>query len=172
MATLNRPTDSVPQKAEPGGLAEIWLGDGDHDEDERPDSRAHNERAGRSVRHVLIVEDELFIAWHLEDVIKGMNHHVCGLTARGEDAVARIRALDPDLVLMDVNLAGQIDGIEAAVRIQATAAVPIIFITAYGDRDTLERIEKVAPGSVVLQKPITAEGLRRAVTAALPPRGN
>jgi len=167
LATLNRPTDFVPQQAEPGRAAEIWLSHGDHGENGRPDRRAEAERAGRSVRHVLIVEDELLIAWHLEDLIKGMSHHVCGVTARGEDAVAKIRALDPDLVLMDVNLAGQMDGIEAARRISEAATVPIIFITAYGDRDTLERIERVAPGSVVLQKPITADGLSRAVAAAL-----
>jgi CheY-like chemotaxis protein len=172
LANLNRPTDTVPQQAQRDGLAEIWLSNGDHEKDQEPGARARADGPEGSVRTVLIVEDELLIAWHLEDLIKGMNHQVCGVTARGEDAVARIAALGADLVLMDVNLAGQIDGIEAARRIRAATGAPIIFITAYSDRDTLERIESVAPGSVVLQKPITVEALARAVAAAIKPRRN
>jgi CheY-like chemotaxis protein len=155
-----------------GGLAEVWLGSGEPDDADQLGRWGERERAHRQVPHILIVEDELFIAWHLEDIVQSMNHHVCAISARGEDAVAKASELTPDLVLMDVNLAGKMDGIEAARRIAEAQRVPVIFITAYGDRGTLDRIEHAVPGSTVLQKPIAAETLRLAVTAALGPRAN
>jgi CheY-like chemotaxis protein len=155
-----------------GALAEVWLGSGERDEADQLEHSGRQERAHRQVPHILIVEDELFIAWHLEDIVQGMNHHVCAMTAKGEDAVAKASELAPDLVLMDVNLAGKMDGIEAARRIAEAQRIPVIFITAYGDEGTLDRIEHAVPGSTVLQKPIAAETLRLAVAAALGPPAN
>ncbi len=155
-----------------GGLAEVWLGSGERDDGDQLGRGGRQERTNRQVPHILIVEDELFIAWHLEDIVQSMNHHVCAISARGEDAVAKASDLAPDLVLMDVNLAGRMDGIEAARRIAEAQRIPVIFITAYGDRGTIDRIEHAVPGSTVLQKPIAAETLRLAVAAALGRRAN
>src|SRR3569832_479588 len=81
---------------------------------------------------VLIVEDELLVAWHLESLIREQSLEVCGLVPDGDGAVEQAADLDVDLVLMDVRLAGRLDGIEAARRIREQRDTPIIFITAHG----------------------------------------
>ena len=90
---------------------------------------------------VLIVEDELFVAWHLESLVRDLKYDVCGLVPDGEGAVEQAADLEADLVLMDISLSGEMDGIEAARRIRQDRDTPIIFITAYSDAATLERIK-------------------------------
>src|SRR6266581_3298254 len=99
---------------------------------------------------VLIVEDELLVAWHLESLIREQSLEVCGLVPDGDGAVEQAADLDIDLVLMDVRLAGRMDSIEAARRIRETRSTPIIFITAHGDPVTRAKIEQVLPGTPVL----------------------
>lgn len=122
--------------------------------------------AGRPVR-VLIVEDELLVAWHLETLAREQNLEVCGLVPDGDGAIEQAADLDVDLVLMDVRLAGRMDGIEAARRIREQRGTPVIFITAHGDTATRAHIERVLPGAPVLAKPITAERLRQAIAAVV-----
>jgi CheY-like chemotaxis protein len=145
----------------------------DSDPDETPGqqqtSDARREREARAVPHVLIVEDEMFLAWHVEDIVRGLDMHVCGIAARGEDAVARAPELRPDLALMDVHLGGEMDGIEAAERIKAIDDIPVVFITAYSDPAIMARIAAIAPQAQILAKPVTAEALSRAILAALRP---
>jgi CheY-like chemotaxis protein len=121
-------------------------------------SRAHATR-------VLIVEDELLVAWHLESLARELNLEVCALVPDGDGAIEQAADLDVDLVLMDIRLAGRMDGIEAARRIQENRGTPIIFITAHGDAATRAHIEKLLPGAPVLAKPITAQHLRDAIAA-------
>src|SRR5438477_10354246 len=85
---------------------------------------------------VLIVEDELLVAWHLESLSREQNLEVCGLVPDGDGAIEQAADLDVDLILMDIRLAGQMDGIEAARRIRGQRPTPIIFITAHGDPAT------------------------------------
>src|SRR5437763_11527769 len=92
-------------------------------------------RSTSQVPRVLIVEDELLVAWHLESLIREQSLEVCGLVPDGDGAVEQAADLDVDLVLMDVRLAGRMDGIEAARRIRETRNTPIIFITAHGDQE-------------------------------------
>ena len=67
---------------------------------------------------VVIVEDELLVAWHLESLVRDQHHEVCALVPDGEGAIEQAGDLDADLVLMDIRLAGRMDGIEAARRIR------------------------------------------------------
>ena len=90
---------------------------------------------------VLIVEDELLVAWHLESLVREQNLEVCGLVPDGEGAVEQAVDLDVDLILMDIRLAGRMDGIEAARRIREQRDTPIIFITAHGDQATRAHID-------------------------------
>ena len=83
----------------------------------------------------------------------------------GEGAIEQAGDLDADLVLMDIRLAGRMDGIEAARRIRESRGTPIIFITAHGDPATREHIERVVPGAPVLAKPVTGDKLRDAIAA-------
>ena len=116
---------------------------------------------------VLIVEDELLVAWHLESLTREQNLDVCALVPDGDGAVEQAIDHDVDLVLMDIRLAGRMDGIEAAQRIREQRPTPIIFITAHGDPITRARIENVLPGTPVLAKPITADRLREAIASVM-----
>ncbi len=116
---------------------------------------------------VLIVEDELLVAWHLESLIREQSLEVCGLVPDGDGAVEQAADLDVDLVLMDVRLAGRMDGIEAARRIREQRDTPIIFITAHGDQETRAHIDQMVPGAPVLAKPISAHRLRDAIALVL-----
>ena len=125
------------------------------------------QRAAHPLSRVLIVEDELLVAWHLESLAREQNLEVIGLVPDGDGAIEQAVDLDVDLVLMDIRLAGQMDGIEAARRIREQRDTPIIFITAHGDAATRARIEKVLPGTPVLAKPITAERLKEAIDSVM-----
>ena len=116
---------------------------------------------------VLIVEDELFVAWHLESLVRDLKYDVCGLVPDGEGAVEQAADLEADLVLMDISLSGEMDGIEAARRIRQDRDTPIIFITAYSDAATLARIKELVPHAPVLAKPISPERLRTAIAGVL-----
>src|SRR6187551_1570778 len=116
---------------------------------------------------VLIVEDELLVAWHLESLSREQNLEVCGLVPDGDGAIEQAIDLDVDLILMDIRLAGRMDGIEAARRIRDQRNTPIIFVTAHGDSATRAHIDQVVPGTPVLAKPITAERLREAIASVM-----
>jgi CheY-like chemotaxis protein len=128
-----------------------------------PASQATAER--RDGLRVLIVEDELLVAWHLESLLRDQSHEVCALVPDGEGAIEQADDLDADLVLMDIRLAGRMDGIEAARQIRATRGTPVIFITAHGDPATRAHVERVVPGAPVLAKPVSGERLRDAIAA-------
>ncbi len=117
---------------------------------------------------VLIAEDELLVAWHLESLARDLHLDVCGLVPDGEGAIEQAGDLDVDLVLMDIRLAGRMDGIEAARRIRESRGTPIIFVTAHGDPATRSYVERVVPGAPVLSKPVTGEQLRQAIAKVLP----
>lgn len=116
---------------------------------------------------VLIVEDELLVAWHLESLTREQNLEVCGLVPDGDGAIEQAIDLDVDLVLMDIRLAGQMDGVEAARRIREQRDTPIIFITAHGDPATRAHIDRIVPGAPVLAKPINAERLKEAIAMVM-----
>src|SRR5215210_5403286 len=88
---------------------------------------------------ILIVEDETIVAADLTEKLRRIGYEVVGSTRRGEDAVTIAAAERPTLVLMDIVLAGEMDGIEAADRIRQTSNLPIVFLTAHSDTDTLAR---------------------------------
>ena len=80
-------------------------------------------RSTSQVPRVLIVEDELLVAWHLESLAREQNLEVCGLVPDGDGAIEQATDLDADLILMDIRLAGRMDGIEAARRSRHETAV-------------------------------------------------
>jgi CheY-like chemotaxis protein len=118
---------------------------------------------------VLIVEDEIFVAWHLEATLQELNLTVCGMAPDGQSAIDKARKLDADLILMDINLQGDMDGIEAVRQIRETHTAPVIFITAYSDPVTLGRIRKIAPDAPVLAKPVSLNVLKAAVASVMAP---
>jgi len=94
---------------------------------------------------ILVVEDEAIIAKDLQWRLEGMGYEVPAVIASGEEAISRTVEFKPDLVLMDIMLLGEIDGIEAANEIRAKSDIPIIYLTAYADDEILERAKISEP---------------------------
>ena len=94
----------------------------------------------RMNRHrLLIVEDEVIVALDMEDRLAALGYQLVGHALTGEGALELTRELRPDLVLMDIRLQGDMDGIAAAAEIRRRFHVPVIFLTAYSEDETLER---------------------------------
>ena len=94
---------------------------------------------------VLVVEDESIVALDLSRRLAEMGHSVAAVVSSGEEAVSRAADLAPDVILMDVKLRGDIDGIEAARRIGETSSVPIVYLTSFAEESTLERAKATDP---------------------------
>jgi CheY-like chemotaxis protein len=121
-------------------------------------------------RRALIVEDEAFLAMSLAAYMRGLGFDTCDLAADGQQAVLKAMSNQPDIVLMDVNLEGGREGIEAARWLREVCDIPIVFVTAYTDRVTLQRIHEQVPGAPVIAKPLYRERLARAVAEVCDPR--
>lgn len=100
--------------------------------------------AGGALR-ILLVEDDLLIALSMEMELRDAGYCVPKRVATGEKAVLAAREESPDVILMDIRLAGDIDGVDAALGIREFSDVPIIFMTGYQDDGTEERARAVNP---------------------------
>ena len=156
---MNIPWSDLPV---PDAPELFWLAPGDTDPTDEGVEAGDVERAPRR-RRALIVEDEIFIALYLETILQDLGLDVSAIVATGRDAVETAIRTEPDMIFMDVNLRGDIDGVEAARQALAVLDVPVIFVTAYGDEATLRRIDAVAPNAPVLQKPPQTATLAAAI---------
>ena len=116
---------------------------------------------------VLVVEDEYFVALAAEEALAAAGFEVVGVAATAEEAVEIARAERPDLVLMDIRLAGVRDGIDAAAEIRSGLGIPSLFATAHSDAATRARGEGAAAPMGWLTKPYAPTELAAAVAAAL-----
>jgi DNA-binding NarL/FixJ family response regulator len=112
----------------------------------------------------LIVEDEILIALDLEATMSGLGFEVCALAPSAREARALAMSNQPDVVVMDVYLDGCRDGIEAGRWLREVCEVPVVFVTSYSDKATVERIHEQVPGAPVLQKPVYRERLAEAIS--------
>jgi len=94
---------------------------------------------------ILVVEDEKIIAMDIQHTLRGFGYEVCGVVSSGEESIEQAFQNRPDLVLMDIGLKGPIDGICAARAIQSHLPIPVIYLTAYGDEKTLNRVDQTKP---------------------------
>jgi len=115
---------------------------------------------------ILVVEDERIVALDLQHILEGFGHEVVATAPSGERAIELARQHQPDLILMDINLEGKIDGTEAAERIQADRPIPVVFLTAYTESGTLARAEKSAPYGYLV-KPVETRALQATLRMAL-----
>lgn len=113
--------------------------------------------------NVLLVEDDLIIRMDLENRIRHCGAVVAAATATGEGAVELAREHEPDLILMDIKLKGEMDGIEAAVRISEFLVCTIIFISSYEKQDVGDRLVRSRCTIGYFSKPLSNETLRRIV---------
>ncbi|MDP8227203.1 MAG: response regulator, partial [Candidatus Celaenobacter polaris] len=119
-----------------------------------------------SKTNVLIVEDEIIVAKNTETMLKVLDYNVVGICISGEQAIKVVNEKKPDLILMDIVLGGDIDGIQAAAEILKQVEVPIIFATCYTDKDTLKRAKEIAPYGYII-KPFQKKELLASIEIAL-----
>ena len=111
---------------------------------------------------ILIVEDEMFSAVFLKKTIQNLGYLPVGTVSSGDEALEQTEQSDVDLVLMDINLVGDMDGIEAAKVLKQNYELPVIFITAYDDTTTRSRAMKIQPEDF-LTKPFETKELKSAI---------
>lgn len=115
---------------------------------------------------ILVVEDERIIACDIKDYLERSGYIVPAIAAYGQQAIEKAEALQPDLVLMDVMLKGDMNGIEAAEEIFARFQIPIVYLTAYSDENTLNKAKTTQPFGYVL-KPFDETQLITTIEIAL-----
>ncbi len=115
---------------------------------------------------ILVVEDERIVAKDIQNTLKNLGYEVVAISSTGEDAIEKAGELRPDVVLMDIVLKGAIDGIEAANKIRTSFKIPIIYLTAYEDGDTLDRAKLTEPLGYIL-KPFEERDLHTTLEMAL-----
>lgn len=115
---------------------------------------------------ILVIEDELIIGAKISMQLTSLGYAVTGILPRGEEALQHVRENKPDLVLLDIQLKGQLDGIETAHQLQKEGPLPIIYITANSDEASFERAKATRPYAFIT-KPFKQLDLQRAIELAI-----
>lgn len=123
-----------------------------------PQSSGFPEEAGAKKLRILIVEDEVFVRLQAEDFLISEGFDVVASAVSAESAIREAGAHKPDLILMDIRLLGERDGIDAAIEIKQRFGIPSIFVTAYKDAATRTRAAQAEPLGFI-DKPYTRETL-------------
>lgn len=117
-------------------------------------------------KKILLVEDHEAIAAFMKTVLAQEGYTVCGVAASGEEAIEKASRAAPDLILMNIKLIGKINGIEACESINRTYKIPVLFVSAYTDSDSIEKAMRNNPRGY-LMKPFRVAHLLRKVEKAL-----
>ncbi|RPI73198.1 MAG: response regulator [Ignavibacteriales bacterium] len=115
---------------------------------------------------VLIAEDEAVIALEIKQVLSRNNYNVVGIVRSGEDLIKASAEKNPDIIVSDISLKGNLNGIDAAKAIHKLKDIPVIFVTGYGDMATYLRALKVSPIDYLL-KPFSERRLINAVNGSI-----
>ena len=110
---------------------------------------------------ILLVEDEVLIAMRLEMELVAGGYKVCKRVSTGEDAISSVKKDEPDIILMDIRLAGKLDGIETVYQIQQLSScvnIPVIFMTGYPDKEIADKAKLLNPLAYFI-KPVKIEDL-------------
>jgi PAS domain S-box-containing protein len=135
-------------------------------EERQPSGGGTTGAAAGSHPRILIVEDGVIMARDIEQRLRKLNYNVVGIAGSGDEAVRKAKDLSPDLVLMDVNLKGGVDGIHAAELIRGRADIPVVYVTGYSDDQTLRRARATDPFGYIL-KPFDERELHGTIEMAL-----
>ncbi|SDB55726.1 Response regulator receiver domain-containing protein [Desulfonatronum thiosulfatophilum] len=112
-----------------------------------------------SQKRVLIIEDDGILAMALESLLTNMGHVVVKAVATGEDGIVAVKDAQPELVLMDINLAGRMNGITAAEHIRSFSDIPIVYLTGHSEEAVVREAEKTKPHGFLL-KPVLKKQLK------------
>lgn len=115
---------------------------------------------------LLIAEDEGIVALNIQNRLEGLGYSVVANVSSGEEAISAVESTRPSLVLMDIKLEGNIDGIEAAAQIHRRFQIPVVYLTAYTNEETLNRAKLTEPYGYIL-KPFEARDLATTIEVAL-----
>jgi len=117
-------------------------------------------------KRIYIVEDEPLIADSIAHALEKEGYKVCGIADNAKEALYDIDDLQPDLILLDINLIGSITGIELAEKINTKFKIPFIFLTSLSDENTINQVKKTNPSGFI-SKPFNETGLRSNIEIAL-----
>ncbi|MBF0445962.1 MAG: response regulator [Magnetococcales bacterium] len=120
-----------------------------------------------SGKRILVVDDEAITLMILETCLDDWGYEVIGVAMSADQAISMAIEQRPNLILMDITLKGDKDGIEATHTIKAIFEVPVIFVTAHVDHKTIARAEGTPPPSYILNKPFRDADLKQMVEMAL-----
>ncbi len=129
-----------------------------------------NDLAGRGpgspvkTAKIMIVEDEIITAMSLKKSLEKQGYEVCPLITSGEDAVEKVGSEKPDIVLMDINIQGEMDGIETAKEIFSLFGIRTVFMTGYDENDLRETINPIIAAGYLI-KPIDFTKLKLTIDA-------
>lgn len=115
---------------------------------------------------ILVVEDDAIGAMDLNGILTSLGYSVLGPVSSGAKALDKIKDTTPDLVLMDITIKGDINGIETAKLIKNQIEVPVIFLTAHSDEKTVKQAEQVNPAGYII-KPFDGVKLRKTIESTL-----
>jgi CheY-like chemotaxis protein len=115
---------------------------------------------------ILVVEDDNIVVMELEDSLQSLGYAVSDVASYGEEAIEKAAERRPDLVLMDIRLKGDVNGIDAAQEIHERFDIPVIYLTAYADEDTLQRAKITEPYGYII-KPFEERELYSVIEMAL-----
>lgn len=115
---------------------------------------------------IFIVEDELIVSLDLQQRVSDLGYEIAGTADNGDSAFQMVMETKPDLILMDINIKGKIDGIETSRNILQKYSVPIVYLTAYSDKTTLERAKNTSPYGYLV-KPIEERDLHISIEISL-----
>lgn len=116
--------------------------------------------------NIMVVEDESIVSKDIQNSLKNLGYNVVGAASSGEKAIQLAEETQPDLVLMDIMLKGEMSGIEAAEHIRENLRVPVIFLTAYADEGTLNKAKVTEPYGYII-KPFKEVDLHTSIEMAL-----
>jgi two-component system, response regulator PdtaR len=114
---------------------------------------------------IVIAEDDIFVSSSLSTLLENLGHHVLGCASGGRDAELMTRSLSPDLVIMDIRMDNDKDGLTAAQRILRDTSLPIVILTAMSDSDLIEQADLIGVAGYIL-KPFSQNQLHSALTLA------
>ena len=119
----------------------------------------------KSPARILVVEDESIVAFNLQQRLEQLGYDVPAIAVSGQESLELVDETMPDLVLMDIHIQGDMDGIDVASRLRETHAVPVIYLTAYSEDSTLERARQTSPYGYLL-KPFSERELHATIQMA------
>ncbi|HPB83682.1 MAG TPA: response regulator, partial [Spirochaetota bacterium] len=117
---------------------------------------------------ILIIEDEVFIGLSLEAELSRAGYDITGIAATGDEAIKKAAETVPDILLMDIHLAGDMDGLEAAKTIRENRDIPVIFMSGYADEIIQVRADSFNPIAFLI-KPVKMQQLIQILNDAFPP---